>query len=213
LNIQSIINFIEVHHILFVDILIPLIIALITFFSTKKYYINKSIANSPSIKVGGNINAGGNISVGNKINRFIDAKPKNIYSFIYYLDKSKWKKELIGNNRIWICEEDETYQIIDKDNYEKFSAEWTQIYPDRLGSGKHSIILKINNIPIKEIIFIYCDGGRISVPLPEMEIKKDKRVFFWDKNSIEYKLGKIIGHFYIYKDIEGVAEMSKVEIR
>lgn len=140
-------------------------------------------------------------------------KPKNILTFQKLLLGGNWKKEFINNQEKWLCQEDLTYQIDVLDNYSDFTEDWTRIYPDSLGSGKHSVILKIGETPIKEILFIYCDGGRISVPLPEIEMVGDKRKYYWDKASLQYNLGQLIGHFYIYENIEGVARMSGIELR
>jgi len=37
--------------------------------------------------------------------------------------------------------------------------------------------------------------------------------FYWRKDSIEFKLTELIGNFYIYNDIYGIAKMSQIEIR
>jgi len=209
MKIEMIIEYIENHHVFFVDVLIPSIASIISFYIGYKY---KNIVISE-----GDINTNGHLVVGdnNQISeQYIhNTEPKNIMTFEKYLASSRWRKEMIGGTELWICEEDETYQIESKDDYEEFSEEWTQVYPDQLGSGRHSINLKINGCPIKELYFIYCDGGRISVPLPQIEFSDNKQEFYWDKKSIDYKIGKIIGHFYIYNSLEGVAQMSKIEIR
>jgi hypothetical protein len=73
--------------------------------------------------------------------------------------------------------------------------------------------LYIAGEPIKEVIFISCDGGRIFVSWPDIEYKEGvENVFYWDKNSIGYKVMKIIGEYYIYESIEGVANQSGIKI-
>lgn len=158
------------------------------------------------------VNSGNGQYIGNHYN-LSSGVNDSLNVFIMHLNNSTWRKENIDDSEVWICESDETYQIHSKDNYENFTETWTQIYPNKFGSKKHSVLLKIKGISIKEITFVYCDGGRISVPLPELEIINEKQIFYWDVNSLECKIGKVIGHFYIYNSIEGVARQSKIELR
>lgn len=57
------------------------------------------------------------------------------------------------------------------------------------------------------------DGGRIFVPLPEQETENNKIKYYWKKHSLQFKVGRVIGHYYIYDSLEGVARQSKIEIR
>jgi len=36
--------------------------------------------------------------------------------------------------------------------------------------------------------------------------------YFWERDSIEFKVGQIVGHYYIHKTIEGVGSLSGVSI-
>ena len=139
--------------------------------------------------------------------------PKNLDLFKRLVEKSKWRKENIDHKEIWICEDDESFQIFIGDNYQEFSESWTQVYPNQFGSGRYSVYLNIGGNTIKETSFISCDGGRIFVPMPQTEMKGHQATFFWNKNSLEYKIGLIIGQYYIYNSIEGIAKKSNVEIR
>jgi hypothetical protein len=143
-------------------------------------------------------------------------------TFEEYITGKDWIEEYFDGRKVWICKADNLYQIHERDDYGDFSEPWTTVYPDSHGSGKHSVDLVYNAQQLKRLQFVYCDGGRISVALPDIDIDKadlhkddgvDRRTFYWEKDSIEYKLTKLIGSFYIYKDIEGVAERSGIEIR
>ena len=145
----------------------------------------------------------------------VSSEPEEEYSlnyFIYLLDNFTWVKEDISHEEIWFCSKNYNFQIrkVFVDN--SFNEEWTKVYPDKTVS-RYSVFLYLNNFPIKEIIFLSCDGGRIFVSLPDIEYKKEERFFYWDQNSLGFKVMKIIGDFYIYKNIEGVAKMSKIDIR
>lgn len=132
--------------------------------------------------------------------------------FEVLLEKSKWKKEFIGNNKIWIAEENITFQIHCGDSGSYFQLPWTAVYPDK-NAWRYPVYLKIGSAIIKEITFISMDGGRISVPLTEYDLVNDKIVFYWDMSSLSVSVCQIIGNYDIYKNLYGVAKMSKVEIR
>jgi len=75
---------------------------------------------------------------------------------------------------------------------------------------------------LKQLTFVYADGGRIIVVLPEIDLAEehrykldhvDRRTFYWNRNSLGYKLMSVVGEFYIYQDAEGVAQVTGIEIR
>lgn len=136
----------------------------------------------------------------------------NIKKFEQLLEEASWVKESIDNKDFWICDSDTMFQVEICDDYRDFTEKWTQVYPDKFGSGRHSVNLKIYGVTIKQLSFIFCDGGRISVPMPDFKIINEEIQYFWKKNSLEYKLAKIIGTFYIYDNLEGIADMSKIEL-
>ncbi len=157
-------------------------------------------------------------------------KPKRQKSqleiFEDYIVSKQWTEQEIDGDTVWICETDNLYQIHKRGDYDEFSEPWTQVYPDSRGSGKYSVDLVYAGTIIKRFTFIYCDGGRISVVMPEQytapehimpnvdfDDPTDYREFFWEKESIKYKLMKLIGSFYIYKTPEGVAKHSNIAIK
>lgn len=142
-------------------------------------------------------------------------KEKNsqyLEKFDNLLENSSWKKEIINDKEVLFCNDDNSYQIEIGEGKRDFTESWTQVYPDKNSSFLKPIYLKVEGVIIKEIPFISCDGGRILVPLPETNLIENKRFFQYNKNSIEYKLGKLIGYFYIYKTLEGVAKISNINI-
>lgn len=147
-------------------------------------------------------------------------------TFEDYIVNKNWSEQYFDGNKVWICDEDNLYQIHERDDYDEFSEPWTQVYPDSHGSGKHSVDLVYAGTIIKRFTFIYCDGGRISVVMPELYIAPEHRVpnvdpdddtdyreYHWEKDSLGYKLMSLIGNFYIYKNPEGVARHSKISIK
>jgi hypothetical protein len=157
-------------------------------------------------------------------------KPKKqksqLETFEDYIVSKSWTKQEIDGLTVWICEEDNLYQIYERSSYGEFSEPWTQVYPDKNGSGKYDVDLVYSGTIIKRFTFVYCDGGRINVAIPELYIApehqmpniefddpNDYREYFWKKNSIEYKLMELIGSFYIYETPQGVARHSKIQIK
>ncbi|OGE18135.1 hypothetical protein A2769_02720 [Candidatus Daviesbacteria bacterium RIFCSPHIGHO2_01_FULL_37_27] len=136
----------------------------------------------------------------------------DLKKFEFLLENASWSKEFIDDKEYWVCNEDVMFQIEMCDDYRDFTEKWTQVYPDKFGSGRRSVNLKIYGVTIKQIAFIFCDGGRISVPMPRVKTVNEGIMYYWEKKSLDYKLTKVIGNFYIYEDLEGVAGMSKVEI-
>lgn len=165
-----------------------------------------------------------------KLDELRAVKPKRqksqLETFEDYIANKNWTEQEIDGDTIWICESDNLYQIHKRGDYDEFSEPWTQVYPDKNGSGKYSVDLVYAGTIIKRFTFIYCDGGRISVVMPELYIapehrvpnvdwddKTDYRQYHWEKNSLKYKLMQLIGSFYIYNTPEGVAKHSNIEIK
>ena len=147
-------------------------------------------------------------------------------TFEDYIENKQWSEQEINGETVWICEADNLYQIQVRRDTDEFSEPWTQVYPDKHGSGKYSVDLVYSGTIIKRFTFIYCDGGRINVVMPEMYLAPehrvpnvdfddptDYRVFRWHKDSLGYKLMSLIGSFYIYETPEGVAKHSNIEIK
>ena len=206
----SVLRFIETH---------PALIAIIVCFLggigflIKHFFFSEEKTRVPYIKTGGDISAGGDIVIGNKtVNQSLSVLDKNIEAFEKLLENSSWRKELIDHKEVWICDKDNTYQIEIGDCAGEFHEKWTQVYPDSQNVSRYPVYLKINNAIIKEITFISCDGGRIFVPLPELQSESGQTVYLWKRDSLQYKVCQIVGHYYIYKNIEGIAQMSKISI-
>ena len=212
INMNEFLSQLEQH-----PVLVTVIISVlgIVGFLIKHFFFNKDKNSAPFIKAGKSITAGGDIIVGNKTvtHNHSAQTPNNIKTFEKHVEESSWSKEFIGNKEVWICGEDNAFQIEIDDKDEEFREKWTKVFPDSNGSGKHEVFLSINGNRIKSHIFVWADGGRILVPLPKTESKDDKVIYYWERNSLDFKIGNIIGNFYIHNNIEGVAKMAGIEIR
>jgi len=143
---------------------------------------------------------------------FFNSAP-NIKTFEKYVDKSSWSNELINNKEVWVCDKDNTFQIRINRDSEPFTEKWIRRFSpsvDKDGSEKHEVLLSVNGNKIKSYYFVIFDSGRIIVPLAKLASNGTR---YWERNSLDFKIAKIIGSFGFYKTIEKVAEWGKIEIR
>ncbi len=128
------------------------------------------------------------------------------------LETSKWSKEIIDGSEVWIARNDNTFQISQGERTRDFQERWTKVHPDG-NSSAYPVYLKINNNVVKELTFISVDGGRIFVPMPELRPVGEKDFeYFWNMNSLDIKVCKVIGTYYIYNDIPEVAKRSHIAL-
>lgn len=138
---------------------------------------------------------------------------KTIEYFESRLKDSNWESRYINNDEVWVNVPNNSLQIVTGKEPVDFSEPWTDKFPNPK-SYSYSVYLRIANTIIKELQFISVDGGRIFVPIPKIEMNGDaERVFFWDSNSLEMTVCRIIGSFYIHKTIDRVATMAGIQIR
>jgi len=170
-------------------------------------FLNRTNSPSTSIKVK-NSNIDGDVVGRDKI---INERAKDLKSFEFFLENSEWRKEFIDHQEVWVCESDNTYQIVIGYEYRDFVEDFTRVYPDK-NAQAYSVYLKIGEVKIKDILFVSCDGGRILIPVPTPINIDDKIIWRYYKNFLEYKVAKIAGVFGDYNTIESVARRSGIEI-
>jgi len=138
-------------------------------------------------------------------------KPRNtLGDFEVLLRTSTWTKSFVGHTEIWMAEADNTFQIEQGESKREFRERWTTVYPDPISSA-YPVYLKINGTTIKEVTFISIDGGRIFVPRAEVRLDAaGTPEYFWNLNGLEVAVCRIIGSYYIYETLGGVARTSKV---
>ncbi len=201
-----------------VQVTIILFILGIVGFLIKHFFFSARENSAPYIKAGGNISAGGAINVGNQtINHTTqihqaNAAQTNLETFRKYIETSEWSQEWIDHREIWICQEDNSFQIHESDYHREFSEEWTKRFPDR-NAAQHEIILVVNGSRIKSYYFISADGGRIFVPMPKSEVTDHTLSYYWNKDSMEYKIGRIVGKFDGYQSYEQLGNFVGVQTR
>ena len=132
-------------------------------------------------------------------------------SFEKMLRSSNWRNEYINNNKVWVCEKNNTFQIHMGDDHRDFKETWTSVFPDQNTSMFH-INLTVNGIIIKSLPFISADGDKYTLPLPELEVFENNPNFYWSPNSVEVKIAEIINNFNTYTSIKEVANFTKINL-
>ncbi|MBK6732977.1 MAG: hypothetical protein IPG61_02585 [bacterium] len=142
-------------------------------------------------------------------------KPRNtLDDFEKLLEEGVWEEAQIDNKDVWVCRADNTFQIHFGDCSEAYAERWTTVYPDPTGRAC-PVYLKIGGVTIKELTFVYMDGFRIFVPMTGVRPTTGAPgaiEFFWNTGSLEVKVCRIVGHYYIYESLEGIAKMSNIAI-
>ncbi|MGQ3170532.1 MAG: hypothetical protein ACT6RZ_08915 [Methylophilus sp.] len=128
------------------------------------------------------------------------------------LISSEWSMEMINDVAVWVAKDDNTFQISRGARTQDFQERWTKVHPDN-NSASYPVYLSINNNTIKELTFVAVDGGRIFVPIPEIRpVEVNDVEYFWNMNSLEIKVCDVVGSYYIYESIAGVAKRSKITL-
>jgi len=143
-----------------------------------------------------------------------ELRPKTtLQDFEKFLVESKWTESCIDSSKVWICDSDNTFQIRVGERSREFNERWTTVHPDSLSGAAYPVYLMIGSIVIKELTFISMDGGRIFVPMAEIRPTGENQVeYFWNLNALEVKVCRVVGSYYIYNDLEGVAGRSRVAL-
>jgi hypothetical protein len=142
-------------------------------------------------------------------------RPKtSLADFEAMLYSSEWRSETIAFANVWICEGDNSFQVVQGESEldEGFAEAWTENFPDQQHSGRCPVYLKISGATVKEITFVSLDGGRVLVPMPQVRLENGKQIFYWREPSLKFKLGELIGRFYIHNNMYGVASFCHIAI-
>lgn len=142
-----------------------------------------------------------------------DLRPKTtLHDFEEILARSSWTKNCIDHTELWIADEDNTFQMQRGEKSQDFTERWTKVHPDP-NSASYPIYLKIGSSVIKELTFISADGGRIFVPMPGVRPLPDETTdYFWNLGSLEVLVCRVVGEYYRYNNLEGVAQRSNVSL-
>ncbi len=127
--------------------------------------------------------------------------------FEHMLTEAKWEQTYINDLVTWVCPKDVSLKIVVPASTSDFVEPWTKRFPDKCGH-RTDVQLKINDSTVEELPFIHLDGGRILVPMP----RTTGEAFFWERDSIEFKVGQVIGRYDFHESIERIAEISDISL-
>jgi hypothetical protein len=131
--------------------------------------------------------------------------------FEQMLERGTWQEDRIADRPTWICDQRGTFKIVQNDDYQEFEEDWTTGVPDRT-AHMMTVHLKINDSSVSEMLFVTLDGGRYLVPLPRKRVVSGKVAYFWESDTMPFKVGRIIGRYYRFANIEAAAKFLDVEI-
>jgi hypothetical protein len=86
-----------------------------------------------------------------------------------------------------------------------FKEPWTEGFPDPHCSS-HYVDLRYFGTTLKRLVFVYCDGARYRIPLPE----RDESRFWLRRSSLAWKVSKLYDQYY---PLERILPRHKVELR
>lgn len=140
-----------------------------------------------------------------------------------HLRNSNWVKEELSSldesKTVYICESDMNFQII---HYvESFDGatfgKWSKVLPDST-SDKCIVDLNVSGATVKRLQFAHLDELRYLVPVPKITVRSNEGgssgplEYYYNRNSIEFLVGKIIGYFDPEIDLEEFARRQQIKI-
>jgi hypothetical protein len=139
---------------------------------------------------------------------------RDLLVFGRLLELPKWKKVSYDNPEKWIFEDDNSFVIEVSSESRDFAEAWTNRFPDK-GSAAVEVLLKINGERVHTpLLFVGVDGWRYFVPCPKRAEAYEKQYYYWDTDSIEYKVFGVIGRVdYLFDSLEKFGEACDVKIK
>lgn len=138
---------------------------------------------------------------------------RSIAIFERFLESDNWEKVEFGPTEKWIYKDDNSFVIEIIDNDRSFVEPWTDKFADKKAFAL-TVNLKLNGELVhKSLTFVLVDGCRNCVPCPKVSNAYDEIYYFWDKNSLEYKIFEKIGMLdSLYPDLERFGMMCGVKL-
>jgi len=127
------------------------------------------------------------------------------------LSQSEWDKNHEGSEPVFVCKAKPTFQFDMRGEREDFYEDWMKVLPDKNGKA-FDLNLKINGTIIKTMRFVSADGGRYTVPLPEVYLSNKKQAFAWRKNTLAYKVASVIDNFYRCNSLDEVGKFVGIDV-
>ncbi len=139
------------------------------------------------------------------------ANPETLEEFEKLLVQAEWETNYEGQELVFVCKSKPTFQFDMPGEREDFYEEWMKVFPDKNGRA-FDLNLKIQGTIVKTLRFISGDGGRYTLPLPEVYLVNGKQAFVWRKNSLAYKVASVIDNFYRSDSLEEVGQFVGIDV-
>lgn len=137
--------------------------------------------------------------------------PRTLDDFASILKNDKWTKGFVDGTETWSADRHSTCQVVIGADSRPFDEVWSRGFADP-NTCCYKVYLRIDNVTIKELLFVALDGARINVPVPDHVVVDGSIVYVWNTESIAFLVGKVTGTYYIHENIETVAKRCKIEI-
>ncbi len=168
---------------------------IISWWLTKHYYIKANNELEASL---------------DKMTRKLSSKD-TLEEFDRLLTQAEWEKNYEGSEPVFVCKAKPTFQFDMRGESEDFYEDWMKVLPDKNGKA-YDLNIKINGVIVKTLRFISADGGRYTVPLPEVYLSDGKQEFLWRKNTLAYKVATVVDNFYRCHSLEEVGQFVGVDV-
>ena len=139
--------------------------------------------------------------------------------FDFYITHWVWEKKLFDHVQTWICKDTDEYQLIEWNPITRnFKESWTKVFPDNENNKSCQLFLKRNGIIVREFTWVYCDGGRVWMPIHDRKKhwKTNKREcimdYFFLKDSLQYRMLQKIWNYWSEDSFERIFEQAKIKI-
>ena len=141
----------------------------------------------------------------------------------YHLRNSNWAEEeltsLDETKTVSTCESDMNFQIVRYvESYDSATfGPWSKGFPDP-ASDECLVDLNVSGATVKRLRFAQLDGDKYLVPVPEIAVLPSEGEssasleYYYDRNSIEFLVGKIIGYFDHGINLEEFARRQQIKI-
>lgn len=139
------------------------------------------------------------------------ANQDTLEEFERLLVQGEWEQNYEGQEPVYVCKSKPTFQFDMPGEREEFYEDWMRVFPDRQGKS-FDLNLKIQGTTVKTLRFVSGDGGRYTLPLPEVYIFEGNQAFVWRKNSLGYKVASVIGNFYRSSSLEEVGQFVGIDV-
>lgn len=140
--------------------------------------------------------------------------------FDFYIIHWVWEKKLFDNVQTWISKDTDEYQLVEWNPVvRKFKQPWTNIFPDNENNESCQLFLKRNGIIVREFIWIYCDGWRVFMPIPDAknlwggDKREFKMEYYFLKDSLKYRMLEKIWDFWSDDSFERLFERAEIKIK